>query len=189
MSKFRSRRFEIDRNDKLLAANYFINERIRVSTLQVIDNVGENLGVISKSEALQAAETADLDLVQVGETDGVVIAKIMDFGKFLYRKKKQQSEAKKKQKIIHIKEIKLRPNIDDNDYKTKLDRAIGFLKEGKKVKFTIQFRGREFIMIRELGNNFFNRINRDLEEQNLGTLVEEKEQRGGPFWSKIFYLK
>lgn len=176
-------------NVKLLASNYFVNEKIRVPKLQVIDHNGNNLGMISKEQALDIAEQAGLDLVQVGEKGDIVIGKIIDFGKFLYAKKKQLSEAKKKQKVVQVKEIKMRPNIGDNDYQTKLKRAIGFLKEDKKVKFTLQFRGREFIMIKELGQNFFQRIDNDLAEQDLGTLLREKEQRGGPFWSKIYYVK
>lgn len=188
MSRFKPR-YNSKVNSKLLASSYFVNEKIRVTELMVIDQKGENLGVISKNRALDLAEDAELDLVQVGEKDNVLIAKIMDFGKFLYAKKKQLSESKKKHKIVQVKEVKMRPNIGENDYQTKLKRAITFLKEGKKVKFTLQFRGREFIMIRELGRKFFNRIDKDLEEQELGSLVQEKEQRGGPFWSKIYYLK
>jgi translation initiation factor IF-3 len=176
-------------SDKLLASSYFVNEKIRVPRLQVIDHKGDNLGVISREQALDIAEQAGLDLVQVGEKDDTVIAKIIDFGRFLYARKKQLSEAKKKQKIIQIKEVKMRPNIGDNDYNTKLKQAISFLKAGKKVKFTLQFRGREFIMIKELGQNFFERIDKDLAQEDLGTLLNEKEQRGGPFWSKIYYVK
>ena len=155
----------------------------------VIDHKGENLGMLSKTEALELARGAGLDLVQVGEKDLFPITKVMDFGKFLYTKKKQKSLSKKKQKVIKVKEIKMRPNIGDQDYNTKLKRAIGFLKTGKKVKFTLQFRGRQFIMIRELGTQFFERLDNSLSEHDLGTLVKEKEQRGGPFWSKIYYLK
>lgn len=187
MSRFKHRGRK--NSTKLLASNYFVNEKIKIPRLQVIDHNGNNLGVISREQALDIAEQAGLDLVQVGEKDDIIIAKIIDFGKFLYAKKKQLSEAKKKQKVIQIKEIKMRPNIGDNDYQIKLKRAIGFLKEGKKVKFTLRFRGREFIMIKELGQNFFARIDSDLAEQGLGTLLKEKEQRGGPFWSKIYYVK
>ncbi len=183
MSKYRDNR---NRNE---SSQYITNDRIKAASIQVIDQNGTNLGVISKKEALSLAEGAGLDLVQVGEKDGAAVAKIMDYGKFLYVKKKQQSEAKKKQKIIQVKEIKMRPNIGDQDYNTKMKHAIEFLKSGKKVKFTLQFRGRQFIMIKELGNALFERIHKDLMEQDLGSLVEEKEQRGGPFWSKIYFIK
>ena len=176
-------------NNKMQSSNYFVNEQIKAHKVQVIDQNGQNLGVLSKEEALLAAREVELDLVQVGQKDSMIITKIMDFGKFLYTKKKQLSEAKKKQKIIQIKEIKMRPNIGDQDYNTKLKKAEEFLKEGKKVKFTLQFRGREFIMINDLGKNIFERIEQDLTDRKLGSLVQEKEQRGGPFWSKIYYLK
>lgn len=189
MSRFKPNFRNNKKTDKSLANNYFVNDKIRCTELQVINHKGENLGIISKNQALDIAETADLDLVQIGENKGNITAKIMDFGKFLYAKKKQLIESKKKQKVVQIKEVKMRPNIGENDYQTKLKRAIGFLKDGKKVKFTIQFRGREFIMIRELGRNFFDKIDKNLNEAELGTLVEERERRSGPFWSKIYFLK
>jgi translation initiation factor IF-3 len=172
-----------------LAGEYSVNERIRELKVQVIDQEGKNLGILSKREALGLAQAAGLDLVQVGQKDDFAIAKIMDFGKFLYIKKKQLNESKKKQKVIQIKEIKMRPNIGDQDYKTKMNQAINFLKEGKKVKFTLQFKGREMIMVYELGQNFFSKIHNNLIEANLGSLIEEKEQKIGLFWSKIYYIK
>lgn len=166
-----------------------VNEQIRAREIRLITETGENVGVVSKQEALTRANDAGLDLVQIGEQDEFVIAKIMDFGKHLYTKKKQQHEAKKKQKVIQIKEIKMRPAIGDQDYKIKFNRAVGFLKEGKRVKFTLQFRGRQMIMMRELGDKHFSRIHQDLLKQDLGPLVEEILQRGRPFWSKIYYVK
>ena len=188
MSRFRDK--NATNNSKALNSKYIINDRIKADYVTVIDQEGRNLGSIPKSEALALAEEAGLDLVQVGEKDSGVITKILDFGKHLYTKKKQQSEAKKKQKVIQVKEVKLRPNIGDGDYKTKINRAIKFLTEGKKVKFTLQFRGRELIMVRELGANFFNRIHDDLTNSNIpGTLIQEKEQRSGHFWFRIYYIK
>lgn len=166
-----------------------VNEQIRSNQVRLIDETGENVGVVSRQEALSRAESTGLDLVKIGEQGAIAVAKLMDFGKYLYIKKKQQAEAKKKQKVIQIKEIKMRPNIGDQDYLTKFNRAVGFLKEGKRVKFTLQFRGREMIMMNELGVRFFERIHHDLEEQDIGPLVSEKEQRGRPFWSKIYYIK
>lgn len=166
-----------------------VNEFIKADKIMVINAEGENLGVLSKSQALMRAQEAGLDLVQVGEKDSTIIAKIMDFGKFLYEKKKQMGEAKKHQKVILIKEIKFRPNIGDQDYLTKLNHAAQFLIEGKKVKFTLQFKGREITMMDDLGSKFFERISRDLAQRNVGTLVEEKDNRSGAFWSKIYYVK
>jgi translation initiation factor IF-3 len=168
---------------------HLINEQISATEVRLITESGENIGIVSRADALSRAEAVGMDLVKIGEQDGIVIAKIMDFGKFLYLKKKQQSESKKNQKVIQIKEIKMRPNIDDQDYKTKFNRAVKFLSEGKRVKFTLQFRGREMAMKNELGNKFFERIANDLEEKKLGSLVAEKEQRSGPFWSRVYYIK
>ena len=186
VSRFNNRH---DNKKNIIASNYQVNEKIRATQMMVIDHKGNNLGIISKQEALDIAEVAGLDLVQVGEKDSAIIAKIIDFGKFLYAKKKQLSLAKKKQKIIQIKEVKMRPNIGDQDFLTKMNRAVKFLSEGKKVKFTLQFRGRQFIMINELGRNFFERTFKFLEDADLGVLVKEKEQRRGPFWSIIYSLK
>jgi translation initiation factor IF-3 len=176
-----------DKNNN--SKRYIVNEQIRAREIRLITEEGENIGVVSRQEALSRAENVGLDLVKIGEKDSVVIAKIMDFGKYLYLKKKQQGEAKKKQKIIQIKEVKMRPNIGEQDYQTKFKRAIKFLLEGKRVKFTLQFKGREMIMKHELGKKFFERIANDLEEKKLGSLVSEREQRSGPFWSKIYYIK
>lgn len=171
------------------ASKYFVNEQIRAEKLLVITDEGENLGVLSRSRALAAAQESSLDLVQVGEKDSIVVAKIMDFGKFLYEKKKQLCDAKKHQKVIQIKEIKMRPNIGDQDYKTKLNQAVGFFAEGKKVKFTLQFKGREITMMDDLGFKFFSRITNDLSARDVGSLVEEKDSRAGSFWSKIYFVR
>ena len=167
----------------------FINERIKADRVYVISETGENLGEMARRDAIARAYEVSLDLVQIGIKDNGVTAKIMDFGKHLYLKKKQQGEAKKKQKIIQIKEVKLRPNIGDQDYKTKLNRAYEFLNDGKRVKFTLQFRGRERARMSQTGAKFFERIIKDVEDQKLGTIVLEKDHRGGPFWSKIIYIK
>jgi translation initiation factor IF-3 len=167
----------------------FVNDRIRANKIRVITETGENIGEMSKKEAMARAEEASLDLVQISESGDVVTAKIMDFGKFLYTKKKQQVESKKNQKIIQIKEVKIRPNIEDQDYMTKMNHAFQFIKEGKRVKFTLRFRGRERATMNETGKKFFERIRNDLVTQDLGVLIEEPDQRGGPFWSKIIYIK
>ena len=157
--------------------------------VQVIDETGSNRGEMLRNEAIALAEAVNLDLVQVGEHGGVAVAKIMNFGKFIFEKKKQQAVAKKKQKVIQVKEIKMRPMIDVGDYTTKLNQAIKFLQEGKHVKFTLRFRGRQAISVQEMGTQFFNRIRDDILARDLGQLVEEKESKAGPFWSKVFYIK
>ena len=168
---------------------YFVNEGIRADSVLVITESGENLGAMSKREAIRVAASSGLDLVQVGEKDSQVIAKIMDFGKYLYTKKKQMTEAKKHQVVIQIKEIKMRPHIDGQDYKTKISQAERFFNEGKRVKFTLQFKGREVAMMEDLGSKLFARILQDLAAKNLGPFLEEKESRGGIAWSKVLYIK
>ena len=172
-----------------LQSKYVVNEQIRVDRLTVINQHGENIGVVTRSQALALAEEGGLDLVQVGEKDSLVVAKIMDFGKFVYAKKKQVNDSKKYQTVISLKEIKIRPNIGDHDYMTKLKKAVGFFAEGKKVKFTLQFKGREITMMDVLGHKIFGKVTRDLQEHNVGSLVEEKDQRSGAYWSKIYFVK
>jgi translation initiation factor IF-3 len=108
----------------------------------LIDDTGENQGLISKQDALARAEEAGLDLVEVGNSDPPV-CKIMDYGKFKYQAQKKASEARKKQKTVEVKEIKLRPNIDDHDYEVKFRAMKRFFDDGDKVKVTLRFRGRE----------------------------------------------
>lgn len=186
MNKIQTRPSE---NKDGLQEKYLINEQIKEDQVYVITHEGENLGLISRREALTRADEAGLDLVQVGEKDNLPVAKIMDFGKFAYAKKKQLNDSKKHQKVTQLKEIKLRPNIGDQDYKTKLKKAEEFFSDGKKVKFTLQFKGREVTMIDQLAPQIFEKIAVDLAVKGLGELVEEKDQRSGNFWSKIYFIK
>jgi len=169
-----------------------INEKIRAPKVQLIDATGENRGVVTREEALQLAIDAELDLVLIAEVggDGVPVVKIIDFGKELYEKKKKLAEAKKRQKVIQVKEIKLRPKIGQHDYETKMNRGIDFLKQGKHLKITLMFRGREIATKRERGLELFDRIRKTFVENDLfKNLVQEKESRAGQFWSRIYYLK
>jgi len=168
---------------------HFVNERIRSERVQVIGGSGENFGEMSKKSAIDLAKESNLDLVMVGQKGDVAVTKIMDFGKFLYLKKKKEAQSKKSHKVIQIKEIKMRPKIGPGDYTTKMDQAVKFLEDGKHVKFTLQFRGRQPLSTREVGEAFFVRIKNDLVEKNLGPLAEEKESRSGYMWSKVFYIK
>jgi len=104
---------------------------------------GEMVGVVPLRQALEAAADADLDLVEVAPQADPPVCKILDYGKFRFEEQKKANEARKKQKIIELKEIKLRPNIDDHDYEVKMRSAIRFIEEGDKVKMTMRFRGRE----------------------------------------------
>ena len=111
--------------------------------VRLIDDEGNNFGVISTSDALDRAADAGLDLVEVSPNVDPPVCKIMDFGKFKYEQQKKANEARKRQKIVELKEIKMRPGIDDHDYQTKMRNANKFLENEDKVKFTIRFRGRE----------------------------------------------
>jgi len=119
-----------------------INEAIAAREIQLILESGENVGIISKRDALTRAEEAGLDLVEVGNSTPPV-CKLMDYGKYKYQAQKKAAEARKKQKTVEVKEIKLRPNIDTHDYDVKLRAMKRFFEEGDKVKVTLRFRGRE----------------------------------------------
>ncbi len=127
-----------------------INHRINAIKLRVISDSGEQLGILSRYEALKKAEEAGLDLVEISPNAQPPVVKIMDYGKFLYQQQKKEKEGKKHQVIIKIKEVKLRPNIDDHDLETKLSQARRFIEDGCKVKITVQLRGRE-VVHKELG--------------------------------------
>ena len=120
-----------------------INEQIRDKEVRLIGEDGEQLGVVSSKEALRLAEEAGLDLVKIAPTAKPPVCKIVDYGKFKYEQTRKEKEAKKKQKTIEIKEIRLSPNIDTNDLNTKINSAKKFIEKGNKVKVTLRFRGRE----------------------------------------------
>lgn len=120
-----------------------MNEQIRAKEIRVVDSNGEQLGIMKPQKALELAREKKLDLVTVSPGAKPPVCRIMDYGKYKYEQNKKDKEAKKKQKTINVKEVKLRPNIEDNDFNTKLNNAIRFLKKEDKVKVTIMFRGRE----------------------------------------------
>ena len=121
------------------------------------------IGVVSRSDALARASEAGLDLVEVAAAADPPVCKILDFGKFKYEEQKKKNEARKKQKVIEVKEIKLRPGIDDHDYEVKMRSMHKFIEEGDKVKVTMRFRGRE-LAHQELGMNVLMRVRDDLEK-------------------------
>jgi translation initiation factor IF-3 len=121
------------------------------------------VGVVSKSEAMVMAANAGLDLVEVAAAADPPVCKILDYGKFKYEEQKKKNEARKKQKVIEVKEIKLRPGIDDHDYDVKMRSMLKFIDEGDKVKVTMRFRGRE-LAHQDLGMNVLMRVRDDLEE-------------------------
>lgn len=124
-------------------SDLMINEQIRDREVRVIGEDGEQLGIMSSRDAMKRAEEAGLDLVKIAPTAKPPVCKIVDYGKFRYEQARKEKEAKKKQKIIDVKEIRLSPNIDTNDLNTKVNAARKFLTKGDKVKVTLRFRGRE----------------------------------------------
>ncbi len=170
---------------------YKVGSAIKCDPLRVIGEEGENLGIMSLEQATGLAAERGLDLVQIGGSaeDGSATAKIMDVGKFLYEKKKQRGEAKKKQKLVEVKELKFRPNIGDGDYAFKIKRALEFLEEGKHVKITLQFRGREIAVKDTIGEKLFERITKNITDSFGQNFDVQKESKGGPLWSKIVVPK
>jgi translation initiation factor IF-3 len=124
---------------------------------------GENVGVVTPARAMQMAEEAGLDLVEISPTAVPPVCKIMDFGKFKYETQKREAEARKKQKVIEIKEIKFRPGTDTHDYDVKMRSVVKFLEEGDKVKITLRFRGREMAH-QDLGMELLKRVEADVAE-------------------------
>jgi translation initiation factor IF-3 len=124
---------------------------------------GENIGVVTPGRAMQLAEEAGLDLVEISPNAGPPVCKIMDFGKFKYETQKKEAEARKKQKIIEIKEVKFRPNTDTHDYEVKMRNVMRFLEDGDKVKVTLRFRGREMAH-QDLGRVLLDRVAEDVKE-------------------------
>lgn len=139
------------------------NQEIRVPQVQLIDAEGQNRGVVSIGEALALAEDAGMDLVEIVPHAQPPVCKITDLGKMKYQNQKKAAEARKRQKIIEIKEIKMRPNIDDHDYETKMKAVRRFFDEGDKVKLTLRFRGREMAHL-ELGMQLLNRVREEVGE-------------------------
>ena len=137
-----------------------INEEIRVREVQLIDKDGANKGVTEISAAIAMAQEAGLDLVEIAPNSVPPVCKILDFGKYKYQAQKKAAEARKHQKIVEIKEIKMRPAIDDHDYDVKMRSIKRFFEEGDKVKVTLRFRGREMAH-QELGTQLLNRVKED----------------------------
>lgn len=180
------------RDTKVVGAGLpLVNEKIRYESMQVITSDGENLGLLTREKALQAAHKADLDLVIVSDrgADGYPVARIMDFGKALYSKKKKQAEAKKNQKVIKVKEIRMSPKIGEHDYQTKITQGAEFLREGNKLKITLEFRGREMATKNERGAEMFEKIDQTLAGFDLQGLAHEGDSKLGRYWSRIYYLK
>ena len=140
-----------------------INEMINSRSVRCIDPDGEQLGILSIDEAMNKAEELGLDLVELQPNADPPVCKILDYGKHKYQAQKRANEARKKQKIIEVKEIKLRPNIDQHDYQVKMKAVRKFIDGGDKVKITLRFRGREMVHV-EIGTDLLSRVREDIDD-------------------------
>jgi translation initiation factor IF-3 len=138
-----------------------VNDEIRAPQVRLIDEDGEMQGVMSARDAWLRAQAVGLDLLEISPNASPPVVKILDFGKYKYEQQKKKNEAKKKQKVIEIKEIKVRPNIDENDYQVKMRAMKSFIEEGDKVKVTLRFRGREMAH-QEIGVRVLERIKNEM---------------------------
>ncbi|MEM8980317.1 MAG: translation initiation factor IF-3 [Pseudomonadota bacterium] len=140
-----------------------VNERIKAIEIRLIGAEGENAGVVSPAKAMAMADEAGLDLVEISPNASPPVCKIMDFGKYKYEQQKRESEARKKQKTIEVKEVKFRPNTDTHDYDVKMRNVFKFLENGDKVKVTLRFRGREMAH-QNLGRELLERVAEDTKD-------------------------
>ena len=139
------------------------NDAIVAREVRLIDQDGQNVGVVAKVDALERAQNAGLDLVEISPDANPPVCKILDYGKFKYQEQKKAAEARKKQKTVEVKEIKMRPNIDNHDYDVKMKSMLRFFDEGDKVKVTLRFRGREMAH-QQIGRELLLRVKSDTEE-------------------------
>ena len=153
-----------------------MNDAINSPELSLIGPEGENVGVVSPRRAMELAERAGLDLVEISPNAAPPVCKIMDFGKYKYEQQKRESEARKKQKIIEVKEIKFRPNTDTHDYDVKMRNVFKFLENGDKVKITMRFRGREMAH-QNLGRELLERVAEDVKEHGKVENIPKMEGR------------
>jgi translation initiation factor IF-3 len=161
--------------DKRSAKQFIrINERIRAREVRVIDDSGEQLGILPPFEALKIARERGLDLVEVSPNAVPPVCRIQDYGKFLYEKDKSDRAARKKQKIIIIKEVKFSVTVDEHDYQTKKNQAVRFLTEGDKVKASLRFKGRQMAH-RELGYAIINRLIQDIGDAGVVEFMPRME--------------
>lgn len=154
-----------------------VNREIDVPNVRLIGPDGSMLGVVPIRDALRAAQEVELDLVEVSPNADPPVCKVLDYGKYKYEAQKKKNEARKRQKTIDVKEIKLRPNIDDNDYQVKLRNAKRFLEEGDKVKVTMRFRGREMVH-QNLGMDVLIRVRDELEEEANAKVEQMPKMEG-----------
>lgn len=158
-----------------IAKDMIVNDRIRANEVRLIGKDGEQIGVVQRKEALRLAEEANMDLVLVSPNAKPPVARVMDYGKYRYEQQKKEREARKNQKVVNIKEIRLSPTIDDHDFDTKLRNARKFLEKGDKVKVSIRFRGRA-ITHKDIGREVLERM---AEKASDISQVESKAKMDG----------
>lgn len=169
------RLFLIWRCLKIATVEHEINEEITDNELRVIGEDGEQLGVMSAAEALRIAEERDLDLVKISPSAVPPVCKVMDYGKFRFEQAKREKEAKKNQRVMEVKEIRMSPGIGENDFNTKLKSGMKFLADGDRVKVTVRFRGREMAHT-EIGNELLNNFAEKCAD--VGTVDKEPKLEG-----------
>lgn len=158
-----------------ISKDQLVNEAIRAREVRLIGANGDQVGVVSIKEALRAAEEANLDLVAVAPTAKPPVCRVMDYGKFKYEQAKKDKEARKKQKVINVKEVRFSPTIEDHDFQTKLRNVRKFISKGDKVKVSIRFRGRQ-ITHSEIGRDILIRLSKEVEDI---AVVEKKPKMEG----------
>lgn len=155
--------------------DYRVNDRIEATEVRLVGEDGEMIGVVRLREALERARDVGLDLVEVSPTAKPPVCKILDYGKFKYEAQKRANAARKKQRVIEVKEIKMRPGIDDNDYNIKMKKVRTFLEEGDKVKVTMRFRGRE-LSHQNLAMNILTKVKEEVSD--LGKVEQFPKMEG-----------
>lgn len=158
-----------------IEVRYRVNHQIGAREVRLISPEGTQIGIVPLKKALQMAEEAGLDLVEVGPNANPPVCKIMDYGKFRYEKEKKAKLSRKKQKVSELKELNMRPKIDEHDYQVKLRSALRFLQEGDRVKVIVRFRGRE-IAFQERGQELLRRMIEDLKE--VGRVEQDIKSEG-----------
>ena len=154
-----------------------VNERITSNEIRLIGADGNNVGVVSPARGMELADEAGLDLVEISPNANPPVCKVMDFGKYKYEQQKREAEARRKQKIIEVKEIKFRPNTDTNDYDVKMRNVYKFLENGDKVKITMRFRGREMAH-QNLGMQLLMRVKEDVLAAEAGQIENHPKLEG-----------
>ena len=172
-------------NRKSSSGEARINEEINASQVRLVAEDGEALGVMTSSEAMLIADERGYDLVEIAPSGDPPVCKLMDYGKYKYEKRRKEKEAKKKQHVIHVKEVRFRPMIEEHDFQTKIKKAKKFLEARNKLKITVMFRGREMTHL-EYGDMLMDKIKSELEDISI---IASNPSREGRFITAFFMPK